>query len=315
MSQTIAIEQNQHMQKPYSYEPTSVQQSVNRQIPVFEGKANNENIDHSVVESFGEEWKKFHRFSDKEIETDAKKYFDIVTDEMLNRNSYAVDLGCGTGRWTKYLSKRAGFIEAIDPSEAIFAADKLIGPVSNVRLTKASIENTPFPDETFDFGMSIGVLHHIPDTQKALKDCVKKVKIGGYFYTYLYYNFENRGAAFKLLFKLVNGVRNVTSRLPMKPKKFVCDVIAFTVYLPVVSAGRAMKSIGLKRLAEKMPLSHYQTNTFFWMRTDALDRFGTTLEQRFSRDDIRRMMTEAGLTDIIFSDQMPYWHAVGRRVR
>lgn len=303
------------MRQAYSYHPTATVQSTNRDIAVFEAQVAKENIDHSVVESFGEEWKKFHRFSNKEIETDAVKYFDIVTGEMLNQQSYAVDLGCGTGRWTKYLSSRAGFIEAIDPSEAIFAADKLIGPLPNVRLTKASIENTPFPDETFDFGMSIGVLHHIPDTQKAMNDCVKKIKIGGYFFTYLYYNFENRGAAFKLLFTVVNGVRKLTSRLPMKPKKFLCDVIAYTVYLPVVTAGRVLNRMGLKKWAEKMPLSHYQTNSLFWMRTDALDRFGTTLEQRFSRADIRRMMTEAGLSDIVFSNQTPYWHAVGKRVR
>lgn len=302
------------MKQEYNYRPSDVIKSIHRNISVFDRGEVNENIDHSVVESFGEEWKKFHRFSDTDIETDAKKYFDIITDQMLNKNSYAVDLGCGTGRWTKYLSGKAGFIEAIDPSEAIFAADKLIGPVPNVRLTRASIENTPFPDETFDFGMSIGVLHHIPDTQKAMRDCVKKVKIGGYFYTYLYYNFENRGSGFKMLFKLVNGLRNVTSRLPMKPKKLVCDVIALTVYLPVVSIGRAIRMAGFKKLARKMPLSHYQANSFFWMRTDALDRFGTTLEQRFSRNDIRKMMTEAGLTDVVFSDQMPYWHAVGRRV-
>lgn len=303
------------MMHPYNRTPAKSVQSTYRNIAVFDSLANDENIDHSVVESFGEEWKKFHRFSDEEIDTDARKYFDIVTDEMVNRNTYLVDLGCGTGRWTKFLSSKAGFIEAIDPSEAIFAADKLIGAVDNIRLTKASIENTPFPDETFDFGMSIGVLHHIPDTQKAMMDCVKKVKIGGYFYTYLYYDFENRGAAFKALFKLVDGVRKVTSRLPMKPKKFVCDVIALTVYFPVVVAGRGIRAIGLKQLAAKMPLAHYQTNSFFWMRTDALDRFGTTLEQRFSRENIKQMMTAAGLADITFSNQMPYWHVVGKRVK
>lgn len=45
----------------------------------------------------------------------------------------------------------------------------------------ASTDNIPFNDETFDFGMSIGVLHHIPNTQKALRDCVKKIKMGDTF--------------------------------------------------------------------------------------------------------------------------------------
>jgi hypothetical protein len=47
------------------------------------------------------------------------------------------------------------------------------------------------------------------------------------------------------------------------------------------------------------------------MRTDALDRFGTRLEQRFTRDQIRAMMTAAGLIRIRFGDAIPYWTAVG----
>ena len=50
------------------------------------------------------------------------------------------------------------------------------------------------------------------------------------------------------------------------------------------------------------------------MRTDALDRFGTRLEQRFSRNEIERMMTAAGLTDIVFSEREPYWVACGRKL-
>jgi hypothetical protein len=47
------------------------------------------------------------------------------------------------------------------------------------------------------------------------------------------------------------------------------------------------------------------------MRTDSRDRFGTPLEQRFTREEIYSMMISAGLTDIKFSDQAPYWCVVG----
>ena len=49
------------------------------------------------------------------------------------------------------------------------------------------------------------------------------------------------------------------------------------------------------------------------MRTDALDRFGTRLEQRFTRSEIGEMMTAAGLDDIRFSEREPYWVACGRK--
>jgi hypothetical protein len=49
------------------------------------------------------------------------------------------------------------------------------------------------------------------------------------------------------------------------------------------------------------------------MRTDALDRFGTRLEQRFSRNDIELMMNEAGLVGIVFSERAPFWVACGHK--
>ena len=50
------------------------------------------------------------------------------------------------------------------------------------------------------------------------------------------------------------------------------------------------------------------------MRTDSRDRFGTPLELRFTRVQIERMLLDAGLRDIVFSDGEPYWCAVGFRV-
>jgi hypothetical protein len=62
-----------------------------------------------------------------------------------------------------------------------------------------------------------------------------------------------------------------------------------------------------------VPLSAYRRNSFYTMRTDALDRFGTRLEQRFSRAEIARMMRDSGLDDIVFREDVPYWVACGRR--
>ena len=47
------------------------------------------------------------------------------------------------------------------------------------------------------------------------------------------------------------------------------------------------------------------------MRTDSRDRFGTPLEQRFTRNEIAAMMESAGLDDVRFSDRAPFWCAVG----
>lgn len=296
----------------YQRKPEQVIESKTRIIHLFD--INGKNIDEKVVSDFGEEWLKFNDFNNDRIRTSAEEYFDIIDRTIINENTYALDIGCGTGRWTKYLSDKAGFIEAVDPSNAIFAADKLLKNIKNVRLTKASIETLPFPDETFDFAMSIGVLHHVPDTFSAMADCVKKVKMGGYFYVYLYYNLDKRGMVFKALFTASNLIRKVVSRLPGKLKKFVCDLLAIVIYMPVILLTRFLVFIGLQDLGRRMPLATYSNKSFYIVRNDALDRFGTRLEQRFSKKEIYKMMQDCGLGEIVISPSAPYYHAIGKRL-
>jgi hypothetical protein len=68
-----------------------------------------------------------------------------------------------------------------------------------------------------------------------------------------------------------------------------------------------------KKWGDKIPLSYYGNKSFNVIRNDALDRFGTPLEQRFSKVQIESMMQKAGLTDIKFSNNQPYWHVIGRK--
>jgi hypothetical protein len=46
-----------------------------------------------------------------------------------------------------------------------------------------------------DFGYSLGVLHHLPDPRAGLAACVTKLKPGAPMLVYIYYAFDNRPAA------------------------------------------------------------------------------------------------------------------------
>jgi ubiquinone/menaquinone biosynthesis C-methylase UbiE len=299
------------MKANYIQPPQSIIPGTIRDIAVFSADGNN--IDHKVVASFGDEWVKFHDFSDETIDKAGEEYFDILNETIINKNTYGIDIGCGTGRWSKYLASKIGFMELVDPSNAILVADKLLGNIDNVRLTKTGADQIPFADETFDFAMSVGVLHHIPDTQQAMKDCVRKVKRGGYFYCYLYHNLETRGSLFRGLFWLSNLLRFGICKMPAKLKQLVCDILAVIVYMPFVLTVRLLTVIGFKKFAEKIPLSAYANKPFYIIRNDALDKFGTSLEQRFSKVQIIEMMRNCGLEEIVISPSSPFYHAVGRK--
>ncbi len=71
-----------------------------------------------------------------------------------------------------------------------------------------------------------------------------------------------------------------------------------------------LEKIGIN--VDAFPLSQYRHNSFYVMRNDALDRFGTRLEQRFTKKEIREMMENTGLEKIKFSETS-FWTAVGTK--
>jgi hypothetical protein len=91
----------------------------------------------------------------------------------------------------------------------------------------------------------------------------------------------------------------------------LCDALAASVYWPLARAARLASALGMD--VSSAPLSMYRERTFYSMRTDARDRFGTPLEKRFAAAEIRRMMEDAGLEEIRFSESPPFWCAVGIR--
>ncbi len=91
-------------------------------------------------------------------------------------------------------------------------------------------------------------------------------------------------------------------------------MLSVLLYMPFVLLSRLLRFFGIsKKIIKKIPLHGYEGISFYIIRNDALDRFGTPLEQRFSKADIEEMMKEAGLCDIVFGKEIPYWHAIGKK--
>ncbi|MCW3051487.1 MAG: methylase involved in ubiquinone/menaquinone biosynthesis, partial [Chthonomonadales bacterium] len=121
--------------------------------------------------------------------------------------------------------------------------------------------------------------------------------------------FDNRPAWFRLLWRTTEAGRFLLSRSPYSLRFAASQVIAATIYWPLARMARFAEKRGRK--VDAYPLAYYRHRAFYVMRTDALDRFGTRLEKRFTRKQIESMMTAAGLKDIIFSDHPPHWCAAG----
>lgn len=270
------------------------------------------NIDQKTVDGFGEEWDSFDQteLSNDEWRMLFDRYFAIFPWETLPADPVGFDLGCGSGRWAAGVIDKVGTLHCIDPSKkALAVAERRLAGKRNAIFHNAGVDHIPLPDGSQDFGYSLGVLHHIPDTAAAIRDCVRKLKPGAPFLVYLYYRLDNRPLWFRALWATSDVARRGIARLPFGLRKACTNVIAATVYWPLARSAKMIEKAGMN--VDVLPLSAYRNNSFYSMRTDALDRFGTRLEQRFTRPDIARMMASAGLDHIRFSDDVPYWVAVG----
>jgi len=259
------------------------------------------NFDNRTVQGFGKEWNKFTQeaLTEREREELFAKYFGLI--DWTRKPQRALDMGCGSGRWDVLVAPLVRDVVAADASPEALRVAKQNVRAPNVSFVECTPETLPFPDGHFDFIFSLGVLHHLPDTQAAIQTLTCKLAAGGTMLMYLYYAFDNRPTWFRSVWKISDLLRRVISRLPFLLRYALSQVIALFIYWPLARAARFLP------VPDSWPLKFYADRTFYVMRTDALDRFGTRLEKRYTKESVANMLDAAGLEDIRFSDSDPYW--------
>ncbi len=276
----------------------------------MDGKQNDLNA--NVIKDFGSEWSRFDQsiLSAADQAEMFKGYFNIFPWHKLTSNSIGADIGCGSGRWASLVAPRVGHLYLIDPSkEALAVAQNNLSNLKNISFYQVPADGLPFKAESLDFAYSLGVLHHVSNTPEAIVSIARVLKPGAPFLIYLYYALDQQPLWFRVIWRLSSIFRKLISRMPNRLKNFVCDGIASLIYFPLARAALLLDWFGI--LPCSWPLAYYRRRSYYVMRTDALDRFGTRLEKRFSRAEITAMLVSAGFTDIRFSDTQPFWCAVG----
>jgi len=259
------------------------------------------NVDRETVKGFGREWSTFTQcaLADSERKELFDRYFCLI--DWSQKPRRCLDMGCGSGRWAVLAAPLVDELVAADASREALEVARRNVRAHNVSFVECRPENLPFPDGHFDLIFSLGVLHHLPDTAGAIRSLARKLRPGGTLLLYLYYAFDTRPAWFRALWKVSDRARRLITRAPFPVRYALSQVIAVLVYWPLARAAKYLP------LPDSWPLQFYAERSFYTMRTDALDRFETMLEKRFTRPQVTAMMDSAGLTDIRFSDAAPYW--------
>ncbi len=121
-----------------------------------------------------------------------KSIFAKLLDEQIKFGSKILEVGCGTGQLSNFLSRYNRKIFGIDLSESSLSMAenfRVKSEIENVYFMKMNLFNLLFKDQFFDYIISIGCLHHTQDPKKAFNSIEKKLKKGGYIVLGLYHKY------------------------------------------------------------------------------------------------------------------------------
>ncbi len=93
----------------------------------------------------------------------------------IDKQSRLLEVGCGTGHWSRYFSDKGFDVTGIDSSEEMI---KIAGQkhIPNSRFEIADGRNLPFEDESFDVAAAITVLEFTTEPEKIISEMVRCVK-------------------------------------------------------------------------------------------------------------------------------------------
>jgi SAM-dependent methyltransferase len=267
------------------------QTPVRSGIPRFVDRPEDETARRTQA-SFGYEWTHFNDWKPSG-ETNFNDYFQALDLASL-RGALVLDGGCGMGRHARQIAPHAGRVVAVDFSRAIDQAARTVHELPNVICIQADLLALPLADDAFDFVYSLGVLHHLADTERALRGLVAKLRPGGRLRIYLYW--KKHGWKGRLL-ALATAARRVTTRMPFPALRAACRVLSVGLFGGVVLPYRALSAAGVRGL-DDWPLFVYSKYPFNVLYNDQFDRFSAPIEKRYDPEDVRELLEAAGLRDV-----------------
>src|ERR687883_1787450 len=105
------------------------------------------------------------------------------------RGLRVLEIGCGLGTDGAQFARAGAIYTGVDLTDAAVSLARRNFELQDLagEFRTADAENLDFPDDTFDLVYSHGVLHHTPDTERAVGEVHRVLKPGGRAVVMLYH--------------------------------------------------------------------------------------------------------------------------------
>ena len=125
-----------------------------------------------------------------------------------SRGKKVLEIGVGLGADHQSFAEGGAILSGIDLTQRAVTLTRnrfqVFGLYSDIQTGDA--ENLPFPNDTFDIVYSWGVIHHSPDTQKAVHEIFRVLRPGGVCKVMIYHRYSLVGFMLWLRYALLVGM-------------------------------------------------------------------------------------------------------------
>lgn len=262
-----------------------------------------------TLRAFGDEWQRFPDLMDEH--RDVFHWYFEGPDPVRWDGVEVLDAGCGMGRWLHFARLAGAHIVGMDVSAAIDVAAAREGHRAD--FVQGDLRSPPFATGSFDLVYCLGVLHHLEDPVAGVRALARLIRPGGQLRLYVYRTLDGEPVWKQALLAGVTGLRHVTTRLPYSAVHAVAWLVAAVATVLFLWPRRLLRkwSAG-ERLTRIFPLVHYADVPFRMLVSEQFDRLVAPIEGRFTKSEVARWLSEAGLEVEAILPGLG-WRAIGRR--
>ncbi|HVN19460.1 MAG TPA: methyltransferase domain-containing protein [Dongiaceae bacterium] len=247
----------------------------------------------AYADSFGFQWHRYNRTQlDNEQCRESELHFRQRTGfrpEEL-KGKLVLDVGCGMGRFAEVATRWGARVVGIDLSAAAQVAARNLGDRDFVAL-QADVFALPFAPESFDYIYSIGVLHHTPDCEAAVKTLPKFLKPGGHLAVWLY-------SGYNKWYRFSDFYRRFTNRMPPRLLHGVLSIVVPT--LNALDTGLRIVPVVGKPLAgvvhHVFPVNRNPRREFRVL--DTFDWYSPRYQSKHTYEQVFRWFESCGMEDL-----------------
>jgi len=251
----------------------------------------------NYADSFGFQWNIFRKTQldshvSKPISRD--RLYEVTKWVGNLKGQNILEAGSGAGRFTEVLVETNANIYSFDYSNAVEANYLNNGQNSNLVIFQGDIYKIPFPDDTFDHIICLGVLQHTPNPKESFVSLSRKLKVGGYLYIDIYTK------SFRHNFQWKYFLRPLTKRLS---KNFLYSLIKTLVPL-LIPLTKLLKNLFGKYGAVLSPIKEYseldigKENNKAWAILDTFDMYSPEHDHPQKKENVESWFQELGFSDV-----------------